>query len=69
MRLDPDRHLPDPGIDDSPTDAELASAADGVDVTRWVLDLFNHCVTTSDYARWAQDCYREIMDAVERGRG
>jgi len=26
--IDPDRHLPDPGIDDSPTDAELASAAE-----------------------------------------
>lgn len=64
---DPDRYLPDPGIDDSPTDKELASAADGVDVTQWVMDLSN-CITTSDLLRWAQDCYREVMDAVERER-
>jgi hypothetical protein len=69
LKPDPDRYLPDPGIDDSPTDAELASAADGVDVTRWVLDLADTGEDSAALLRWAQGCYREIMDAVERNRG
>jgi hypothetical protein len=69
MPVDFDRHLPDPGIDDSPTDDELTSAADGVDATRWVLDLADTGDDSAALLRWAQRCYREIMDAVERGRG
>jgi len=65
---DPDRHLPDPGIDDSPTDDEIASAADGVDVTQWVMDLVDTGEDSAALLRWAQDCYREIMDAVEKAR-
>jgi hypothetical protein len=65
---DPDRHLPDPGIDDSPTDDELASAADGVDVSQWVADLVDTGEDSAALLQWARDCYREIMDAVERGR-
>jgi hypothetical protein len=65
---DPDRYLPDPGIDNSPTDAELASAADSVDVTRWVMDLANTGDDNAALLAWAQDCYREVMDAVERAR-
>lgn len=65
---DPDRYLPDPGYDDSPTDEELRNAADSVDVAKWVLDLFSHAVTTSDFAQWAQDRYREILNTVEKNR-
>jgi hypothetical protein len=65
---DPDRYLPDSGIDDSPTDAELASAADGVDVTRWVADLVDTGEDNAALLRWARDCYREVMDAVEKAR-
>ena len=66
---DPDRYLPDPGIDESPTDDELTSVADGVDVTRWVIDLADTGEDSAAMLRWAQGCYREIMNAVERGRG
>jgi hypothetical protein len=66
--IDPDRHLPDPGIDDSPTDKELAQAADNVDVTEWVLDLGNTGGDDRYLLRWAQDCYREVLAAVERHR-
>jgi len=64
---DPDRYLPDPGLDDSPTDKELAEVAENVDIVRWVMDLAN-CVTASDFARFGEDCYQEIMDAVAARR-
>lgn len=65
---DPDRHLPDPGIDDSPTDDELERAADNVDVTEWVVDLMNTGDDNASLLAWAQDCYREVLAAVERQR-
>ena len=66
--VDPDRHLADPGIDDSPTDAEIKQAADDIDVTEWVVGLADTCDSDAALLRWARECYREIMDAVERGR-
>jgi hypothetical protein len=68
MRLDPDRHLPDPGYDDSPTDDELEQAADNVDVTEWVTDLMNTGDDNKALLAWAQDRYREVLAAVERHR-
>lgn len=65
---DPDRHLPDPGIDDSPTDDELAQAAANVDVTEWVVSLANTGGDNASLLAWAQDCYREVLAAVERHR-
>jgi hypothetical protein len=65
---DPDRHLPDPGYDDSPTDDELASAADNVDVVEWVTDLMGTGDDNASLLAWAQDRYREVLAAVERAR-
>jgi hypothetical protein len=65
---DPDRHLPDPGYDDSPTDDELERAADNVDVTEWVVSLANTGDDNAALLRWAQDRYREVLAAVERAR-
>jgi hypothetical protein len=68
MPVDPDRHLPDPGIDDSPTDDELERAADNVDVTEWVVSLANTGDDNAAMLAWAQDRYREVLAAVERHR-
>lgn len=65
---DPDRYLPDPGIDDSPTDDELEQAAYSVDVTEWVTDLMNTGDDNASLLSWAQDRYREVLAAVERHR-
>ena len=66
--IDPDRHLPDPGIDDSPTDAELEQAADNIDPVEWVVDLGNTGGDDRYLLAWAQDRYREVLAAVERHR-
>ena len=67
--IDPDRYLPDPGIDDSPTDDELASAADGVDVTRWVMELADTGEDSAALLRWAQAGDVANSTALESLRG
>jgi hypothetical protein len=57
---DPDRHLPDPGDDDDPTDEEIAAAIDRLDAVALLTRLCHE-----DPQHWLVE---EIFDEVERVR-
>jgi hypothetical protein len=57
---DPDRHLPDPGDDDDPTDEEIAAAIDRLDVTDLLTRLCH-----AEPQHWLAE---EIFAEVERVR-